>query len=183
MDREMRDTLRYFCYGCLMGLGLLLVAGVFLFGCGDNEHGTTDWACADCPDLPPRPWGSSVDAPSAPDARPLQADAAPTTAPDAPETAPDAPGGEIDAAPEADAPTPPACDDATCDPTYAYCANGECLPWPPIPPPSTWDCGGDSDGIGCCVSVCQKECDLNLPNSLWSACSNSCELRCKELLQ
>lgn len=70
----------------------------------------------------------------------------------------------------------------TCEPQFGYCEGETCTPWPPLPPPSTWWCYDPSGtGIGCCVSICQSECDANLPEDLWTACSNGCELRCKEL--
>lgn len=173
----MRETLKYFGYGLLIGVGLL-AAGLAVLGCGDNENGELEvWVCADCPDIPPATA-------SGPDARPLQADAAPDA-----ETLPDAASLPQDA-PEADAPAetpdaapPPSCDETTCSPDYGYCANVECLAWPSLPPPETWACCRDgADNLGCCVSTCQAECDLNLPNSLWTACGDACELRCKSLL-
>lgn len=181
-----------------------LVALVLVAACGDNTPGAPDAPShghggTELPDLP-----ASA---STPDAGPR--DGSWCTAlclepgtlcvgdqcvrwVDATQPTPDA------SAPTCDAPLQlcgETCTDLTTTSDCGTCGNA-CLPeqfcsealtcsdYPPIPPPETWECYDPTkDNLGCCVSVCQHECDLYLEGSLWQGCQNSCELRCKELLE
>lgn len=78
------------------------------------------------------------------------------------------------------------CSTETCDPLYGYCKEDgiTCQPWPTMPPLQTWECYRiDHDNLGCCVSVCQHECEIKLEGTWWDGCKHSCETRCKDLLE
>jgi len=114
---------------------LLLAALLHLVpACGDNETGEDpDIRCADCPDLPPRPWG---------------ADAAPPAPPDA-------------ATADAWEPCVEDCPWWACTvecPADHWCLAATCLPiYPPdAGAPDGGPCDGRS-GLGCCVSICESE--------------------------